>query len=854
MTSDRIRRRIEQLLDEADAAVAHSEWAVVRDRAQNVLRLDPGNADALAYLAATERDQASSDSTPMAAPAHAPDRSSKPALPTSFASGRYRVVRFLGQGGKKRVYLAHDSRLDRDVAFALIKSEGLDQEARARISREAQAMGRLGDHPNIVTIHDIGDKPSTGSGQGGQPYIVAQFMPMGDVEGLIEQAPDHKLPLEQALKLVQEMCLGLEHAHSHGIIHRDLKPGNVWLTAEGIAKIGDFGLAVAVDRSRLTQAGMMVGTVSYMPPEQAMGGEVTPRSDLYALGAMLYELVCGRPPFLGDDPVAIIGQHINTPPVAPTWHNAGCPRALEALIMRLLAKDPAERPQDAGDVRAALGAIDLHAVAEASPGQEAQVLDSLAGGVFVGRQREMGELKAALEDALSGRGRLATLVGEPGIGKTRTAQELATYAGLRQTQVLWGRCYEGVGAPPYWPWVQAIRTYVRERDPVRVRSEMGAGAADIAEIVSDIGERLPDLKPPPTLEPEQARFRLFDSITAFLKSAGRRQPLVLILEDLHWADGPSLLLLEFVTRELSGARLLIIGTYRDVEVSRKHPLSQTLAELTRERLFQRILLRGLAQEDVRRFIELVSGEVPPRGAVEAVYRQTEGNPLFVTEVVRLLVQEGHMAAGAERVEGRSGRGGYLECAHPRGDTGGDRQAPGPPLRTVLSDPHHRLGHRPRVRPGAARTSRRRSVGARRAHVRGPAAGGAGGSAGGARVLEELPRALWRYQFTHALIQETLAEELTITRRLRLHARIGEVLEAIYGMDAEAHAAELAHHFTEAQTVLGTAKLVRYSLLAGERALETYAYEEALAAPRLPRYRYTDSRRRWGRSDAHSNIT
>ena len=116
----------------------------------------------------------------------------------------------------------------------------------------------------------------------------------------------------------------------------------------------------------------------------------------------------------------------------------------------------------------------------------------------------MGELKACLEDALSGRGRLVTLVGEPGIGKTRTAQELCTYAGLRGAQVLWGRSYEEQGVPPYWPWVQAIRSYVRERDPEQLNSEMGAGAADIAEVVSDVRERLPDLQRPPQLEPEQA--------------------------------------------------------------------------------------------------------------------------------------------------------------------------------------------------------------------------------------------------------------------------------------------------------------------------------------------------------------
>ena len=134
-------------------------------------------------------------------------------------------------------------------------------------------------------------------------------------------------------------------------------------------------------------------------------------------------------------------------------------------------------------------------------------------------------------------------------------------------------------------------------DPEQLRSEMGAGAADIAEVVSDVREQLPGLDVPPQLEPEQARFRLFDSITAFLKSAGQRKPLVLVLDDLHWADHPSLLLLEFVARELASARVLIIGTYRDMELSRQHPLSATLGELTRERLFQRVLLRGLDQEE-----------------------------------------------------------------------------------------------------------------------------------------------------------------------------------------------------------------------------------------------------------------
>jgi hypothetical protein len=375
-----------------------------------------------------------------------------PALPASFAAGRYVVKGFLGEGGRKKVYLAHDEKLDRDIAVAVIKTEGLDDAGLSRVKREAQAMGKLGDHPHIVTIHDIGD-------DGGQPYIVSQYMGGGDLDGMLNKAPDRRLPIQEAIRIAQQVQQGLAHAHERGIIHRDLKPGNIWLTKDGTAKIGDFGLAVSLDRSRLTMEGMMVVTVAYMAPEQALGRQPDARSDLYSLGCVTYEMVTGRAPFLGDDPVAIISQHINTAPVAPSWHNPQVPRALESLIMRLLAKDPNERPASAAAIPEALQAIVASAstTAPVAANSDVNPLDRLATGIFVGREKEMDELRAGLEDALSGRGRLMMLVGEPGIGKTRTSEEFATYARLRNVQVLWGRCYEGEGAPAYWPWVQIIR-------------------------------------------------------------------------------------------------------------------------------------------------------------------------------------------------------------------------------------------------------------------------------------------------------------------------------------------------------------------------------------------------------------
>ena len=413
---------------------------------------------------------------------------------------------------------------------------------------------------------------------------------------------------------------------------------------------------------------------------------------------------------------------------------------------------------------------------------------------LVDRQRELGELKAALEDALSGKGRLVLLAGEPGIGKTRTALELATYARLRRAQVLSGRCYESEGAPPYWPWVQAIRAYVRERDPEQLRSELGAGAAEIAALVSDVRERLPDLEAQtPPEDPSQARFRLFDAIAAFLKSAAHNQALVLVLDDLHWADTDSLALLEFVARELAGTRVLVVATYRDAELSRGQPLSATLAELTREHLTERILLRGLSKEDVGRFIEVTAGISPPTRLVEVVHTQTEGNPLFVTEVVRLLVQEGELtAAGLDERESWSV--GIPES-----------------VRDVIGRRLERLSERcNQTLTVAAVVGREFGFDAlsrlvddvsddRLLDVLEEALA--------ARVIEELPRALGRYQFTHALMQEVLAQELSTTRRVRLHAEIAEALEELYGAGAETHAAELAHHFGEAQLLLGGRSLL-----------------------------------------------
>ena len=217
------------------------------------------------------------------------------------------------------------------------------------------------------------------------------------------------------------------------------------------------------------------------------------------------------------------------------------------------------------------------------PAEEAPLSLISSSSGFVGRQREMGELRTLLEEAITGRGRIVMLVGEPGIGKSRTAQELAYHAELLGARVLWGWCFEEDGAPPYWPWVQPIKSYVKESDQGQLQSQMGSGgAAVIAEVVPEIRDYILGLELPPIVDsPEQARFRLFDAVATFLENAAVESPIVLVLDDLHWADTSSLLMLQFVARQISDSRLLIVGCYRDVELSRQSPLTESLWALTR---------------------------------------------------------------------------------------------------------------------------------------------------------------------------------------------------------------------------------------------------------------------------------
>ncbi|HEV8625961.1 MAG TPA: protein kinase [Acidimicrobiia bacterium] len=737
-------------------------------------------------------------------------------LPFAFAGGRYQVRRFLGEGGRKRVYLAYDTALDREVAVATVKVDDLDEGGLLRVRREAQAMGRLGDHPHIVTIHDIGEED-------GRPFIVSQYMPGGGLDERLREAEGHRLPVPEAIRIADEVCSALEHAHPRGIVHRDLKPANVWLTEDGSALLGDFGLAVAAELPRLTTEGMMVGTVAYMPPEQALGREVDARADLYSLGGLLYELLTGRPPFVGNDAVAVISQHLNTPPMAPWWHNPEIPRPLGALVLELLSKSPEDRPATAAVVRrrlseaAAAGTADSPALAVATGDTRSERLHHSR---FVGRTKELAVLKDALEAAIEGRGGLVMVAAkEPGVGRTRLAEEIAVYFRLRDGQVLTGHCHETESALPYLPFVEAIRSYVATESLEALRQELGEGASDVARLVSEIRQRLPDLPSVPHPEGEEERYRLFESVSSFLVNAAQAHSILLVLDDLHWADAPSLRLLSHLARRLKDSRLLVVGTYYDVALHRRHPLSEALAELRRETPLEQVALGPLSFEETVQLIEGMAEQSighAERAVVGALHRATEGNPLFVEEIMRHLLTTG----GARWEEGRWVFDATVteELTVPEGvrDLIAGRLSRLSPVTNELLTQAAALGRQfdAEVLSHMAGLEEDALLEAVEEALR-------------AQLIVEVktPHGEPVYTFSQSVVRQTLYEGLSLLRRQRLHRRAADAIEAVHARNLGPHVAALAAHCR-----LGGAadpeKTIGYSVRAGEAALAVFAYEEA----------------------------
>jgi tetratricopeptide (TPR) repeat protein len=444
----------------------------------------------------------------------------------------------------------------------------------------------------------------------------------------------------------------------------------------------------------------------------------------------------------------------------------------------------------------------------------------LVWGQFIGRVEELAALRAAIEAALRGQASLVMLVGEPGIGKTRLAEAAGEYARRRGVQVLVGHCYEGEAASPYSSFVEAIREHVSTRPDDVLKAEMGDGAGIVAKLVPEIRKRISDLTPLPPADPTDERMRLFDSVVSWLTNASKANPIMLVLEDLHWADQASLQLLQHLARRFKGSRLVVVGTYRDVEVDRSHPLSAMLAELRRERLYERAFLRGLSEPEVKELIEAISQQEVAAGPgeefVRAIVRETEGNPFFIEETLRHMVEIGSLF----RREGRwvTDVKSIAEIGVPEG------------VREVIG---RRLSHLSeatnRVLEAAAVLGREfefEVLGRMNEKGDNPAWPAVEQGLGNRLVLESRGSRGPCYTFTHALVCQTLVEGLSLPRRQQLHLKAAQAIETVHERNLEPHVAALANHYRMGGASADAERTIDYSIRAGRAAYALFAYEKA----------------------------
>jgi len=730
-------------------------------------------------------------------------------------NGRYAILKKLGEGGKGVVYEARDTVLNRIVAIKILKSAVQGEEAYARFMREAQVTAKL-NHPNIVSIHDIGREDE-------KQFFVIEFVDGMSVRSLMETYPEGKCDIQTVLRVGVDVCSALQYAHTQGVLHRDIKPENILITEEGTAKLMDFGLAKMLSQPRITQEGIIVGTVAYVAPEIALGKDADARSDLYSFGAVLYEMVTGRTPFLGEDSVKVIFSHIHDYPVSPSRVNPKVPQGLADCIMKSLEKEPEKRYQSAEDLLKALREIAEGFLRETlvPPYKPSIVVPSprpLAEREvqLIDRVEELRVLKEAVDRAVRGEGSVVFLYGEAGIGKTRLARELGAYARLRGMQVLSGRCpalFRMDGVPPYVLWKEVIKDYLETCAPAQLYKVIGFYPSEVCELVPELKQKLGAIPQSLPISPEHGRDRLFEAVSQFVTNISKETPLLVVLDDLQWTDQSSLLLMHYLARGVYKESLLLLGAYRDTDIDERHPLSPVLTELNRERLLKSILLKRLSFDDVSEVVKrLLEQDDVPREFCKLIYEKTMGNPFFVEEVVKSLQEEEIIYRDENKWKIKE----ISKIEFPK---------------TVKSVIKTRIGRLDDECQNVLTMSS--FVG--NDFTFETLSGVTGVEED--KLLETLEKILKTGLFKHRVIRgedvcsfadiivrDVVYEEVSPFRRKKLHNIVGSALEKVYAKKIDEHFGELALHFLESGD---RDKALDYFLKAGEKAAKVYANSEAI---------------------------
>jgi predicted ATPase len=742
----------------------------------------------------------------------------------------YRILRLLGEGGMGVVFEAEDLRLGRRVAVKFLGPRISDNEAaRSRFRREARTASQL-NHPNICTVYDFGETE-------GRPFIVMELLTGAPLSQRLESGP---LPPPEFFRVAEETAEALRVAHEKGVIHRDIKPANIFLTEER-AKVVDFGLASRLveplgdETSTLTMestaGGVLMGTVPYMSPEQLRGERVDHRSDIFSFGVVLYQMATGARPFGAKSGMGVAAAILTEPPPAPRGLCPDLPADLERLILRSLEKDRdrrypgvAELLEDIRSIRGRTGDLDFPPKSswrEAGSGRvdvEAPVdpIGWIGKSPLVGREAERAQLSASLRQASGGRGGVVLIWGEPGIGKTRLGEAVLADARSSGFFCLTGHCYEMEGSPPAIPFVEILEGAVSELGLDRMRALLEGECADLVKLAPRLQSLFPDLSVPPEVPPEQERWQLFGAFSAFLEGVGRHRPLVLLLEDLHWADASTLSLLRFLAPRLPEMPVVLVGTLREGAQEDHESLRQALEELLRRRVAHQMTLRRLGETEVESIVNsLLRREIPSRLRA-AVFQWSEGNPFFVEEIVQHLLEEGKLFDSQG-----------LLIDKPTLDRGYMSKT----VEFVIRRRIDRLVPETRKTLAAAAVLGRqfglplleRLAGNDADRVLEAVEEGER-----ARILVSTPtREEARYSFSHALIRQGFLQSLSAPRLQRLHLAAARAIEEVCGRDLTPHVPDLAFHMKNAGDLADPGETADYLAAAGRLALKASAFDDAV---------------------------
>jgi tetratricopeptide (TPR) repeat protein len=731
--------------------------------------------------------------------------------------GPYRLLEPLGRGTMGVVYSAEHLHTAQRVALktVAVPNEGL----LASLRREVHALTRLR-HPGIARVLDEGVED-------GLPWYAMEL-----IEGETLREHCHKrLGLRELLTVTRRLCAPLAYLHGEGLVHRDLKPTNVIVRAGSIPVLVDFGLAsrfaAGLSREALESGGQAIGTVAYMAPEQGRGKFVDARADLYALGCILYELLTGQPPFVGEAPVQVLWQHFESEPRAPSQLVGGLPPELDALVLRLLAKDPRERYGYADDVAAALARLGAENGIATAPRPRAYLYRPR----FAGHEETLRQIEQHLSRLRGGRGSCLFVGGESGIGKTRLAMEVSRLTERHRVRVLLGECLsagapadggparEGSPLQPLRRSLQAIADRCRERgleETERLLAERGKLLAlyepSLRELPGQSG--YPE---PADLPAEAARLRVYTALADTFAVLAADQPLLLILDDLHWADELTLGFVQFLLRSkrIEQMPLLLVGTYRSEEID--DGLRAVLGSGTSS-TFE---LKRFEEPAVGSMVgDMLAMTPAPLLFVRFLARQSEGNPFFVAEYLRTAVAEGLLYRDLE------GRWQVLLESEATVTEATYEQLPLPgSLRELVSRRLEGLDAARRSLTQTASVLGREMPAALLARVAGvdPDLLLEGlDELLRRQVLEELDGGS-RLRFVHDKIREVAYEQIALARRRNLHRQAAEAMEAVSTDVSAPDAAALGLHWEKAGEM---AKAQGWYLVGAREAARRFAHGEA----------------------------